>query len=181
MPYAPDGDDVLTLVHGQVDAERIAFCLGRPDDDGPTRFETPPLPAGGLGYGESFTLSEAEKLDFENDALERTRYGISHDDPGITAPGNCRYDACVEVPKEFVASGNAMRTTLPGGRYASTHFEGTVEQIVGAWAALLRDWLPGSGLQLDSRPCFEHYPKGSRFDPETGVFDCNICIPVPPL
>lgn len=117
----------------------------------------------------------------ENNALDATRYGISHDDPGITAPANCRYDACIEVPMQFVVSGNAMRTTLPGGRYATTRFEGTVEQITGAWAALLRDWLPGSGLQLDARPCFEHYPKGSGFDPKTGVFDCEICIPVAPL
>lgn len=70
MHYVPDGEDVLTLVHGQVDAERIAFCLGRANDDGPTRFDAPPIPRGGMGYGESFVLSEAEELDFENDALE---------------------------------------------------------------------------------------------------------------
>ena len=35
--------------------------------------------------------------------------------------------------------------------------------------------------QLDARPCFEHYPKGSGFDPKTGVFGCEICIPVAPL
>jgi AraC family transcriptional regulator len=45
----------------------------------------------------------------------------------------------------------------------------------------LRDWLPSSRLQLDNRPCFEHYPKGSAYDPATGVFDCLICIPVAPL
>ncbi|HEU5075752.1 MAG TPA: hypothetical protein VFU02_16280 [Polyangiaceae bacterium] len=70
MHYPPDGADVLTLVHGQVDAQRIAFCLGRAADDGPTRFDTPPLPVGGLAYGEAFTLTEAEELDFENDDLE---------------------------------------------------------------------------------------------------------------
>ena len=117
----------------------------------------------------------------ENGLLDRPRYGISHDDPGITEAKHCRYDAGVEVPTQFVTSGNAMKTTLPGGRYATTRFEGTVEQIGDAWAALLRDWLPASGLQLDARPCFEHYPKGSSFDPKTGVFDCEICIPVAPL
>ncbi len=29
-------------------------------------------------------------------------YGIGHDDPHITAPEQCRYDACVEVPEDFV-------------------------------------------------------------------------------
>ena len=69
ISYTPDGDDVLTLVHGQVDAEHIAFCLGRADE-GRTRFDAPPIPRGGLGYGDSFTLSEAEDLDFEHDAIE---------------------------------------------------------------------------------------------------------------
>jgi AraC family transcriptional regulator len=70
---------------------------------------------------------------------------------------------------------------LPGGRYACLHFEGTSGQIDAAWHRLLRDWLPVSGLQLDARPCFEHYPPEARFDAGSGVFDCDICIPVSPL
>ncbi len=50
----------------------------------------------------------------ENGLLDRPRYGISHDDPGITEAKHCRYDAGVEVPTQFVTSGNAMKTTLPG-------------------------------------------------------------------
>jgi AraC family transcriptional regulator len=118
---------------------------------------------------------------FANRLLEPPRYGISHDDPGICAPEQCRYDACVEVPPQFAVSGNAFKTTIPGGRYAVLDFKGTVAEIGDAWTALLRDWLPSSGLQLDGRPFFEHYPKGSSFDPQTGVFDCEICIPVVPL
>ena len=45
-----------------------------------------------------------------NNLLDRPRYGVSHDDPNITAPGQCRYDACVEVPQEFVLSGDAFKT-----------------------------------------------------------------------
>ena len=117
----------------------------------------------------------------ENGLIGNPRYGISHDDPSITAPKQCRYDACVEVPEGFVVSGKALKTTLPGGRYAVLDFEGTVEEIGVAWAALLRDWLPGSGLQVDARPSFEHYPRGSSYDAKSGVFDCEICIPVAPL
>lgn len=68
--YAPDGPDVLTLVHGQVDAERIAFCLGRDTADGETRFDAVPIPDGGLDYGEVFTLGESEAIDFEADDLK---------------------------------------------------------------------------------------------------------------
>jgi AraC family transcriptional regulator len=116
-----------------------------------------------------------------NGLLGQPRYGISHDDPGITAPAQCRYDACAEVPQQFVPTGGAFKTTIPGGRYAALGFKGTVAEVGDAWTALLRDWLPSSGLQLDARPCFEYYPTGSTYDPETGVFDCVICIPVVPL
>lgn len=116
-----------------------------------------------------------------NGLQDRPRYGISHDDPGVTAAGKCRYDACVEVPAELALSGDAFRTRLPGGRYACLGFKGTAADVGEAWSALLRDWLPSSGLQLDARPCFERYPADATFDPRTGVFECEICIPVVPL
>jgi len=135
-------------------------------------------------YGEPVSLFWQEKVYpwmAANRLLDHPRYGISHDDPSITAPEKCRYDACVEVPSQFVASGRVLRTTIPGGRYAALGFKGTAQQAPGAWAALLRDWLPSSGLQLDARPSFEHYPRGSTYDSKTGVFDCEICVPVAPL
>jgi AraC family transcriptional regulator len=113
--------------------------------------------------------------------LDRPRYGISWDDPGVTAPELCRYDACVEVPADYAAAGEVLITTLPGGRYAVLAFRGTADGIGDAWSALLRDWLPSTGLQLDARPCFEYYPQGKAFDPATGAFECDICVPVTPL
>ncbi|HSW24030.1 MAG TPA: GyrI-like domain-containing protein [Burkholderiaceae bacterium] len=113
--------------------------------------------------------------------IGQARYGISHDDPSITEPAQCRYDACVEVPSDYVPSGSALITTLPGGRYAAMSFKGTSAQMPQAWTSLLRDWLPTSRLQLDNRPCFEYYARGSSYDPVSGVFDCQICIPVAPL
>ena len=112
---------------------------------------------------------------------DHARYGISHDDPSITAPEQCRYDACAEVATDFVVNGGALKTTIPGGKYAVLKFKGTVEQVGLAWAALLRDWLPSSGFQLDARPCFEYYPKAAGADCESGEFVCEICVPVVPL
>jgi AraC family transcriptional regulator len=113
-----------------------------------------------------------------NNLLDRPRYGISHDDPGITAPEKCRYDAAVEVPPNFVGTGAYQMTTIPGGTYAVGHFKGTVAEIGGAWDSLLRDWLPSSGLQLDGRPFFEYYSPEASYDPKTGVFECDISVPV---
>lgn len=109
------------------------------------------------------------------------RYGISHDDPSITAPEQCRYDACAEVAPDFVVTGGAQKTTIPGGKYAVLSFKGDVERIGETWASLLRDWLPSSGLQIDSRPCFEYYPRDANYNDETGQFECELCIPVVPL
>ncbi len=113
--------------------------------------------------------------------LQQPRYGISHDDPTITAPQQCRYDAGCELPQAFATLGNALKTTIPGGKYAALSFKGTVADIEAAWIAMLRDWLPSSGLQLDGRVMFEYYPEGSSYDPATGIFDCKLCVPVVPL
>lgn len=116
-----------------------------------------------------------------NNLLEQARYGISYDDPSITAPEQCRYDACVEVSPDFVVSGGALKTTIPGGKYAVLRYSGKSEGVLDSWTALLREWLPTSGLQLDARPCFEYYPTDAMCDPQTGAFECEICIPVVPL
>jgi AraC family transcriptional regulator len=116
-----------------------------------------------------------------NNLLDQPRYGISHDDPSLVDSAQCRYDACAEVKSNAVLTGNAQRTTIPGGRYAVLAFEGTSNEILGAWSSLLRDWLPSSGLQLDARPCFEYYPTDSKYDEKTGVFSCEICIPIAQL
>lgn len=113
-----------------------------------------------------------------NNLFGRPRYGVSHDDDEITAPEKLRYDAAVEVPADFSGSGAYMKTVIPGGKYAAGHFNGTDKEIGAAWDAMLRDWLPSSGMQLDSRPFFEYYSTEAAYDPKTGVFECDICIPV---
>ena len=116
-----------------------------------------------------------------NNLLGLPRVGVSYDDPKITDPAKCRYDAGVEVPPDFAGSGKHLMTTIPGGKYAAAEYKGTAKDIGDAWAALLRDWLPESGMQLDSRPFFEYYAKDSTYDPPTGVFTCQLYIPVAAL
>jgi AraC family transcriptional regulator len=116
-----------------------------------------------------------------NGLIGQPRYGISHDDPRVTAPEQCRYDAGCEIAVNALARGDAHRTTIPGGQYAALTFKGVVADFEPAWYALLRDWLPSSGLQLDSRPMFEYYPTDSNYDPATGVLECQLCVPVMPL
>lgn len=112
---------------------------------------------------------------------DRPTYGIGHDDPGVTRPEACRYDACAELAPGDTVGRDELVATLPGGRYAVAAFDAPIGRIGDAWNALLRDWLPGTGLQLDARPCFERYAPGSAFDPATGHMRCDVCIPVAPL
>lgn len=135
-------------------------------------------------YGESisnFWMHEVDPWMQTNGLYGRPRYGISHDDPAITPSEKLRYDAAVEVPPDFVGAGAHQKTTIPGGKYAVGKFKGTDAEVGEAWTWLLRDWLPASGMQLDSRPFFEHYPIDSTFDASTGTFSCEICIPITPL
>jgi AraC family transcriptional regulator len=113
-----------------------------------------------------------------NNLFGKPRYGISHDEAGITAPDKLRYDAAVEVPSDFSGTGAYMTTVIPGGKYAAGHFKGTMKEIEPAWQSMLRDWLPDSGMQLDARPFFEYYPIEAAYDQETGVFECDIFVPV---
>lgn len=112
---------------------------------------------------------------------QQTCYGVGLDDPSITPPAKCRYDACVTVPDGFNAGGSADIATLPGGRYAVARFEGPPAAIADAWTWLTRNWLPESGLQCDDRPCFEMFKPDTVTNPHNGQLECDICIPVRPL
>lgn len=116
-----------------------------------------------------------------NELAGRVCYGIGHDDPGITAPENCRYDAGVEIAADTTPPGPAGVALLPGGRYALAAYRGTGAGIGRTWSEFMRDWLPNSGLQIDSRPFFERYPVNPDYNPATGEFSCQLCIPVKPL
>lgn len=108
----------------------------------------------------------------------RPSYGIAHDDPSITPPSQCRYDAAVAVGPDYRASGETCIAELPGGRYAVARFLGRADEIGAAWADLFRAWLPASGYRCDDRPCFEYYGDPDCFDTASGRFSCEICIPV---
>jgi len=107
-----------------------------------------------------------------------TCYGVGLDDPFTTPPEQCRYDACVEVATGFVADAPAKLTTLPGGRYAIVVFNGDARDIGAAWMKMCIETVPAAGLHIDARPCFERYLPGSRTEPESGLFSCELCVAV---
>ena len=111
----------------------------------------------------------------------RIRLGIGYDDPSITAAAQCRYDACVVVPPDFVGDRWVNVTDVRGGRYAVTEFAGTADEIEGAWNSMFSAWLPGSGYAPDDRPCYEIYRGEAKTSATTHRFRCELCLPVKPL
>ena len=116
-----------------------------------------------------------------NGLSDQPRYGMALDDPAVTAPDKLRYDACVEVPDDFIATKPAAITVLPAGRFAVRAFKGTPATITEAWNEVFRDWLPSSAMQIDPRPCIEYYPAKLPVDMRTGAFECELWVPVKPL
>ena len=106
--------------------------------------------------------------------------GICHDDPEVTPPERVRYDACVTVDAGFKARGEIGVQTIAGGDYAVTTHFGPYDRLGNTYAKLLGQWLPRSGRELRSAPCFEVYlndPQSS--EPKDLITD--IYAPLIPL
>jgi len=111
---------------------------------------------------------------------DRLCLGIAHDDPMVTEPSKCRYDAAIVIPAGFDADGGVNVADVPGGKHAVLEFAGGVQQIGPAWGQIYGRWLPESGYQPDDRIGFELY-KGVAWDADGSHFRCDICVPIRPL
>jgi AraC family transcriptional regulator len=83
--------------------------------------------------------------------------GICHDDPEVTPSKKIRYDACVTIDTSFTPTGDIGVQTIAGGEYAITTHFGSYEKLGETYAKLFGQWLPRSGRELRSLPCFEIY------------------------
>jgi AraC family transcriptional regulator len=109
----------------------------------------------------------------------RAMVGIGRDDPASTAPEACRYDAGVEVDADtpIPPGDGAFTFTLPGGLHLVQRVEVDASTLGAAWATMFSRTLPKSGLAIAGSP-FECIGPDARFDPQTGRFGCELCVPV---
>ncbi|MBX9925139.1 MAG: GyrI-like domain-containing protein [Hyphomicrobiaceae bacterium] len=108
-------------------------------------------------------------------------YGLTHDNPHFVVEPLCRYDACVELPENFVenlADGIGFQT-LPGGAYARMRHVGGYAGLRGAVGMIRDQWLfEQKHLGLDRRrPFLFVYIDDPRVTAEDEQ-RCDICIPV---
>jgi AraC family transcriptional regulator len=101
--------------------------------------------------------------------LDCPRYGVIAD---------ARYGAGIELPPGMTLP-DVPETTIAGGRYAVTYFKGSGHDIAPAWSAFTAQLLAAAGNRVDaSRPALEYMPRGAFRDLRTGVFACELCLPV---
>lgn len=104
--------------------------------------------------------------------------GVSWDNPEVTPPDRCRYDACVSVPIGSVPDRPVAVQTISGGPYAVCHFEVDLDcdSFQQAWDDAFA-WLVAGGYECDDKPCYELYQQSAADHPE-GKFVFDICIPL---
>jgi len=98
--------------------------------------------------------------------------GISHDNPELTPPEQCRYDACIVIPDHYPIDGSVEEGELIGGKYATAKVKHTAEDIHHAWGEIFPILL-SSGYQIDARPAYERYIEEMLLE-----HFCEICVPV---
>ncbi|WP_010276125.1 AraC family transcriptional regulator [Paenibacillus senegalensis] len=103
--------------------------------------------------------------------------GIPQDNPETTPPEQCRYDACVVIPKDYlIATDDSINEgELSGGTYAVFQINHTAEDIQNAWPGIFSE-LQKKRYQIDDRPILERYSEEM-----INSHLCEICVPVKPL
>lgn len=101
---------------------------------------------------------------------------IYWDNPDVTPPEKCRFDACIIVPDSTVSEGKLYIQNISGGPYAVCHFELKPDYIQQAWEDAYA-WLCDSGYMCNDKPCYELYHNNAAEHPE-GKWIFDICIPL---
>ena len=105
--------------------------------------------------------------------------GITHDNPHVTEPDRCRFDAAISLAEDVDATGDVSLKTLAPGACAVLPFDGPGRDFEGAYHTLYVDWLPHSGYLPADPPAFFQLtaPLGDLAE----RFACDLCLPVAPL
>ena len=99
--------------------------------------------------------------------------GMYWDNPEVTAPEQCRTDACLPVPPGTPVEAPIALQDVPGGPHLVCEFDVPLAGFGAAWEDAFRCLLE-RGLECAERPCYELYLDDCRG--KTCRFD--ICIPL---
>ena len=100
-------------------------------------------------------------------------FGVIHDNPVLTAPENCRYDACIVVNDEKLMDNTINSGFIDEGNYAVFLIGHTAESIQKAWMEIFPDMNKRGYKYDETRPILERYSVEM-----IKKHLCEICIPV---
>ena len=98
------------------------------------------------------------------------------DNPEVTAPEQCRVDACVTVPEGIAVDAPVALQVMAGGRYAVCRIETKADHFDAAWQAAFA-WVVDHGHECAERPCYELYHQVGAKSPD-GLWIFDICVPL---
>ncbi len=143
-------DEHITSVEEVYFSGRTCLCRRY---DGP--YEATPSPE----QGDSPWKALMRQLDAPPGDWDRFEwFGISRDDPEITAPSHVRYDACVAVPEDTKPDPTLRRMKLDGGVMIRASYSGPFYQLTEAYHYVLRVWAADHTMPLAvTRAPFEKF------------------------
>ncbi|HNZ42920.1 MAG TPA: GyrI-like domain-containing protein [Bacteroidales bacterium] len=110
--------------------------------------------------------------------VEKSEYfGIVHDDTEVTKATQCRYDACITVPKDVKPEGKIGNKTLDRGKYAVFTHKGPYKTLEKTYDQIFGPWLSGTKEQLADLPVLEKY-LNDPFDTKAEDLITEIYVPI---
>ena len=107
--------------------------------------------------------------------------GIVWDNPEVTEPQLCRYDACITIPEHITPKGRILIQEIKGGPYVVGHCEvSNYPELEQAYEDMFIRWFTnGNHIPADSVP-YEIYLNNPANHPRENLL-IDICIPVETL
>jgi DNA gyrase inhibitor GyrI len=129
---------------------------------------------GKYGIENKNTMEKLKEWAKANQLLNKNAviYGIVQDNPEITEPENCRFDACIIIPQNFITDDKVEECEFFGGKYTVFKIVHTSEEIQKAYMEIFPKIL-SEGLEIDNKPIIERY----SIEMIENHF-CEICVPI---
>ena len=106
-------------------------------------------------------------------------FGLTWDDPDVTAPERLRYDACVAVPESVGAEGEVGIHLVPARECAAVTYRGPYEGLDDVYRWLCGAWPPRSGREVSAAPCLEFYRNDPQVVPPPELVT-DVLLPLEP-
>jgi DNA gyrase inhibitor GyrI len=129
---------------------------------------------GQYGRNNKDTMENIKKWAMKRQLFDKNAiiFGIAQDNPEITPPEKCRYDACIIIPVDFVIDNDVEECEFEGGKYAVFKIAHTAEEIQKAYMEIFELITKGE-LKMADKPIVERY----SMELIENNF-CEICAPV---